>query len=79
MVTCNNACNFKDEIMHGVQVQTERVGRLVITRKPGETIILDGNVRITVEKASGDRTKLVIQAPQTTKVLRSELVLAKAD
>jgi carbon storage regulator len=65
--------------MHGVQEVTEKVGRLVITRKPGETIILDGNVRITVETAGGNRTKLVIQAPKTTKVLRSELASAIAD
>lgn len=51
---------------------------LVITRKEGESIILntvDGDVRVAIKSiGSGGQVKLSIDAPGTVEVLREELI-----
>ena len=46
---------------------------LVLQRKKGETLLIGGNVRITVVEAGPDSVKLAIEAPKDVKILRSEL------
>ncbi len=51
---------------------------LVLTRKPGEVIVLDGGIRVTVLSADRKGVRLGIQAPPEVSVLRGELVEAIA-
>jgi carbon storage regulator len=46
---------------------------LVLTRKTGQEIIIDGNIRITVTSAGDGRVKLGITAPAHIKVDRAEV------
>lgn len=45
---------------------------LVISRKPSETLVINGSVRITVARVSGDRVTLSIDAPKDVRVDRLE-------
>lgn len=45
---------------------------LVISRKPMETIVINGNVKVTVARVSGDRVTLSIDAPKDVRVDRLE-------
>ena len=46
---------------------------LVLTRKVGEKLVIDGIITVVVTKISGDRITLGIEAPRDVKVLRGEL------
>jgi carbon storage regulator len=46
---------------------------LVLTRRIGETIVIAGNIRVTVVAVQGDRIRLGITAPQTVPVHRQEV------
>jgi carbon storage regulator len=46
---------------------------LVLTRKTGQEIILDGNIRITVASCGDGRVKLGIEAPRDVRVDRAEV------
>ena len=46
---------------------------LVLTRKPGEQIIIADNVRITVVSVGPGRVKIGIEAPPTVRVDRAEI------
>ena len=46
---------------------------LVLTRRPGEQIVIDGNIRITLVSIRGDRVRLGIEAPPTVTVDRQEI------
>ena len=47
---------------------------LVLSRKPGEAIVLDGGIRIVVLSADRRGIRLGIEAPASIQVLREELV-----
>lgn len=47
---------------------------LILTRKPGESIILGDNIEIKVLEVSDSRVKLGIEAPRDVKVLRKEVI-----
>jgi len=47
---------------------------LVLSRKIGESIQIDGGIRITVTKVRGGRVRLSIEAPPEMRVLRKELI-----
>jgi len=49
---------------------------LVLTRKIGESIAIDDNIKITVVQIKGKQVRLGIQAPQSTKIHREEVYLA---
>ena len=51
---------------------------LVLSRKVGEKLIIDGNITVEVVKVQGNRITIGIQAPADVKVLRGELKQAKA-
>lgn len=45
---------------------------LILSRKKGESLSI-GNAVIYITKIAGDRVTIGIEAPETTKVLRTEL------
>jgi carbon storage regulator len=45
---------------------------LVISRKLGESIVINGNIHITVLKLGTGRVRLGLSAPQTVRIHRSE-------
>lgn len=47
---------------------------LVLTRKTGESIVIDNKIRITIRKIQGKRVSLIIDAPKDVSVKREELV-----
>jgi carbon storage regulator len=47
---------------------------LVLSRKVGEEIVIDGNIVLTVVEISGSRVKIGIHAPRDMAVIRGELV-----
>lgn len=49
---------------------------LLLKRKPGESLILDGKIKITVVASGSEGVKLAIDAPRDVSVLREELVEA---
>jgi carbon storage regulator len=46
---------------------------LVLTRKTGQQIVIDGNIRITVTSCGDGRVKLGIEAPRNVRVDRAEV------
>ncbi len=46
---------------------------LVLTRKLGESIVIDGNIVVEVVQIEGQRVRLGISAPRDIPVRRSEL------
>ncbi len=52
---------------------------LVLTRKLGESIAIDDNIKITVVQIKGKQVRLGIQAPKDTKIHREEVYLAIQD
>ena len=46
---------------------------LVLSRREGESIVIDGDIRVTVLKSNGKVTRLGIEAPKKVPIRRSEL------
>ncbi len=46
---------------------------LVLSRKRGESIVIDGQIKVTISEVHGGRVKLVIDAPRSRKVMRCEI------
>ncbi len=51
---------------------------LILRRKAGESLLVGGNIRITVSEIDGDGVRLAIDAPRSVTILRQELVEAAA-
>ena len=47
---------------------------LVLTRKPGEEIVIGENIVITVVRVQGDKVRLGISAPPHVNIVRGELL-----
>jgi carbon storage regulator len=47
---------------------------LVLTRRPGQSILVGPDVELVVVRIEGDRVVLGIDAPREVRVIRSELV-----
>jgi carbon storage regulator len=52
---------------------------LVLTRKPGEQIIIQGNIRISVVNIGNGRVKLGIDAPADVTIDREEIHTRKVE
>jgi carbon storage regulator len=52
---------------------------LVLSRKVGEKLVVDGNITIEVVKIQCNRISLAIVAPSDVKILRGELNQPKAN
>ena len=48
---------------------------LVLTRKPGEKVIIGGNISITVAEIRGNKVRLAIDAPNNVAIMREELII----
>ena len=46
---------------------------LVLTRRPGEGIVIDGKIRLTIVSVRGDRIRIGIEAPPSVVVDRQEI------
>jgi carbon storage regulator len=47
---------------------------LVLSRKIGERLIINSNITLIVQRITGNRVVLAIQADKSTRILRGELV-----
>lgn len=50
---------------------------LILQRKPGESVVIGEDVRISVISIEGGRVRLAISAPPEVSILRSELLDAR--
>lgn len=50
---------------------------LVLSRKVGDKLVIDGNITVEVVKIQGNRISLGIVAPSNVKILRGELTQPK--
>ena len=46
---------------------------LILSRKPGETLVIDGRIRVKVLRVEGEVVKLGIEAPLEVSVHRQEV------
>ena len=46
---------------------------LVLSRKPGEKVIIGNGITITILETKGNRVRLAIDAPDDVRILRAEL------
>jgi carbon storage regulator len=46
---------------------------LVLSRKTGEEIIIDGRIRVTITSIKGDRVRIGISAPPDVRIDRAEI------
>ena len=51
---------------------------LVLSRKVGDKLVIDGNITVEVVKIQGNRISLGIVAPSNVKILRGELIEPQA-
>ena len=51
---------------------------LVLSRKVGDKLVIDGNITVEVVKIQGNRISLGIVAPSNVKILRGELTHPQA-
>ena len=51
---------------------------LVLSRKVGEKLVIDGNITVEVVKIQGNRITLGLVAPSDVKILRGELTQKRA-
>lgn len=49
---------------------------LILQRKAGESLVIGGNITVSVVSVDGMRVRLAITAPDDVSILRSELVTA---
>jgi carbon storage regulator len=47
---------------------------LVLSRKKGQTIVIDGRIEVTVLEVDGDAVKIGISAPREVQITRKELL-----
>lgn len=47
---------------------------LVLTRKLGESIVINGNIVVTVHQLKGNTVRLAFEAPKDVPIVRSELL-----
>ncbi len=47
---------------------------LVLTRKPNESVVIDGRITVTILRVQGDKVRLGIEAPKGIPIRRTELV-----
>jgi carbon storage regulator len=47
---------------------------LVLTRRIGESVVIDDNIRVTVVSVQGNHVRLSFSAPPDVRIMRSELL-----
>ena len=51
---------------------------LVLSRKQGDSIIIGGNIRVTVARIESNQVRIGIEAPRDVQVLREEIMTTAA-
>jgi len=54
------------------------IGMLTVNRRPGETVVIDGPCKVTVQRVRGQQVWLSITADRTVSIDREEVALDKA-
>ncbi|WP_417564426.1 carbon storage regulator CsrA [Microbacterium sp.] len=49
---------------------------LVLTRRIGESVLIGGEITVTILDVKGDSVRVGVQAPQETRIQRAEIVEA---
>jgi carbon storage regulator len=49
---------------------------LILTRRPGERVVIGGEILVTVMGVSGHTVRLGIEAPEGVSIYREEIVIA---
>jgi carbon storage regulator len=57
-----------------LQQRRKEMGMLVLSRRIGESLVINENIRITVLGGSGNQVRFGIDAPRDVKVLREEII-----
>jgi carbon storage regulator len=52
---------------------------LVLTRRVGEEIVIDGDIRITVTGVQGEKVRIGVTAPESVRVDRREVHLRRKE
>ena len=52
---------------------------LVLTRRVGEEIVIDGGIRITVNAVQGEKVRIGVTAPPDVRVDRAEVHLRRSE
>jgi carbon storage regulator len=52
---------------------------LVLSRKPGEQLVLGDGITLTVLEVRGDRVRLAVEAPDQFRILRAELACRQGE
>ena len=47
---------------------------LVLSRRPGEQVVIGNGITVTVVKVRGDRVRLAFDAPDQVRIMRAELL-----
>ena len=47
---------------------------LILTRKEGESLIIDGDIEVTILEVNGGAVKIGIEAPQEVAIWREEVI-----
>jgi len=47
---------------------------LILSRRPGESLVLDGGIRIDILSSDGRTVRIGIEAPPSVRILRGEIV-----
>jgi carbon storage regulator len=47
---------------------------LVITRQPGDSILIGEDIKVIILEVSGDKIKIGIDAPRSIRIMRSEVL-----
>ena len=48
---------------------------LVLTRKPGESLYIDGDIKVVVHAIKGNQVRIGVDAPANVKIYREEIYL----
>jgi len=54
-------------------VSRERTARLVLTRKVGEEVVIDGNIRVMLVAIKNNKVRLGFSAPVSVRIDRKEV------
>ena len=52
---------------------------LVLSRKPGEKVVIGNSITLTVVEVRGDRVRLAFDAPDQVRILRAELACRQGE
>ncbi len=51
----------------------KEITTIVLTRKPGESIIINDNIEVHVSKVKGNQVRIAVKAPRDIKIWREEI------